>query len=377
MSGPPHPIEPQTVLLYADSNVFGGSEQALLQLLLKLDRTRWRPALLHHAEPGLARLVEAARAADVPTRAAPRVTDRNLLLRLPELVRILGAVRPAVFHAHLNWPLACKFGLVAAALRRVPAVVATVHLYVDELMNRNVRTQVRAVGAAVHRYLPVSQHVRDRLAALGLPGGKLRVVRNGVDPAAFTAPPDPSLRDAIAVDADRPLVFTAARLAAQKAIDVLLAAAALVPGAVFAIAGDGPDRAALEARAGALGVLPRVRFLGARADVPALLSVCDLVVLPSLVEGMPLAVLEAMAAGRAVVATRIGGTDEVVVDGGTGILVPPADAPALAAAIRDLLADRERMQRLGAAGRERVRSEFSVERMVAGVAATYGELLGR
>ncbi len=366
----------RTVLQYVDSDTFGGSEQVLLQLLAGLDRARWRPVLLHHPEPGLARLIEEARASGVPARTVPRVTDANLLVRLPGMLRAVSAERPAVFHAHLNWPLACKYGLVAAALHRVPAVVATVHLFVDGLMNRNVRLQMRAVGTGVHRYLAVSQHVRDRLAAgVGLPERKLRVVPNGIDPAPFTRAPDPVLRTRLAGSPDRQLVFTAARLSPLKGLDVLLSAAALVPEARFVVAGEGPERAALEARAEALGVAHRVHFLGARDDVPDLLAACDLFVLPSRVEGLPLSVLEAMAAAKAVVATRIGGTDEVVIDGETGILVPPGDAAALASAIGTFLADPARARRAGEAGRDRLRARFTAQAMIDGVTAAYEELL--
>ena len=368
----------RTVVQYLDSDVFGGSEQAALQLLAGLDRARWRPLLLYHPEAGLARLLEGARAADVQAYAVPRVTDANLLLRLPGLLRAVGAMRPAVFHAHLNWPLACKFGLVAAAVRRVPAIVATVHLFVEDLVNRNVRLQVRAVGIGVHRYLTVSRHVRDRLAAaIGLPDPKLQVVPNGIDPAPFTRLADPALRARLTGDPNRPLVFTAARLSSQKALDVLLSAAALVPEAVFVIAGDGPDRAALEARAEALGLAQRVRFLGARGDIPDLLAVCDVFVLPSLFEGLPISVLEAMAAAKPVVATRIGGTDEAVVDGQTGILVPPGDARSLAAALQTILAVPARARRFGAAGRERLQARFTAQTMINGVSAVYEELLDR
>jgi glycosyltransferase involved in cell wall biosynthesis len=253
-----------------------------------------------------------------------------------------------------------------------------VHLYVESLMNWNVRLQMRVVGTGVHKYLAVSRHVRDRLAAgAGVPARKLRIVANGIDPAAFARSADPALRARLAGSPDRPLVLTAARLSPQKAIDGLLSAAVLVPDAIFAIAGDGPDRAALEARAQALGIAPRVRFLGPRDDIPELLAACDLFVLPSLFEGLPLSVLEAMAAGKPVAATRIPGTDEAVADGETGILVPPGDAPALAAAIRAFLSDPALARRAGEAGRERVRTRFTASAMVDGVVAAYEELLAR
>lgn len=367
--------QPLTVLLYVDSEVFGGSEQVVLQLLRGLDRARWRPALLHHSEPGLKRLIEGAHAVDVSTLTVPRVTDRSLLLRLPGLLSVISKARPAVFHAHLNWPLSCKYGIVAAALSRVPAVVATLHLFPEALMNRNVRTQVQVVSRAVHRYLPVARHVRDRLASLGIPERQLRVIRNGIDPRPFLVTRDPELRARLSPDGNAPIVLTSARLARQKALDVLLAAATQVPDALFLIAGEGPERSALEARASQLALSSRVRFLGARQDIAELLAVCDLFVLPSLVEGLPISVLEAMAAARPVVASRIGGTDEVVVDGGTGVLVAAGDAEALAAAIRRLLADPEYARRMGQAGRDRVYGEFSLSRMIEGVEAAYEELL--
>ena len=368
---------PRVVLQYVDSDVFGGSERVLLQLVRGLDRSRWHPVLLHHPASGLARLLDEARAAGVPVRTAPRVTDANMLFRLPALVRAVSLDNPAVFHAHLNWPLACKFGLAAAAVGRVPAILATVHLVPDELMNRNVRAQVRAVGATVHRYLAVASHVRDRLAALGLPARKLRVVRNGIDAAELLRPANEELRIQLSGAPQRPVVLTVARLARQKGIDVLLSAASQVPDAMFLIAGEGPDRTALEARAAALGLGNSVRFLGAAHNVPDLLAACDVFVLPSLAEGLPLSVLEAMAAGKPVVATRIAGTDEAVADGTSGVLVPPRDPDALATAIRSLLAEPDRASRLARAGQERVRSEFPVGRTVAAVTAQYEEVLGR
>lgn len=367
-----------TVMQYVDSNVFGGSEQVLLQLLAGLDRARWRPVLLHHPEPGLARLVEGARSAGVQVYSVPRVSDGNFLIRLPQLGRAINARHPDVFHAQLNWPLACKFGLVAAALVRVPAIVATVHLVIDDLLNRNVRLQGRVVGAGVHRYLAVSQHVRDRLAAgMGMSEQKLQVVPNGIDPAPFSQPGDPALRHWLTRGSGRPLVFTAARLSPEKAIDVLISAAARVPEAVFAIAGDGPERAAIRAQAEALGIAERVRLLGSRNDIPALLAACDVYALPSLVEGLPISVLEAMAAARPVVATRIGGTDEVLVDGKTGLLVPPGDPESLAAAIRTFLADPDRSRQAGKAGRDELLARFTASAMTNAVSATYNELLAR
>ena len=148
-----------------------------------------------------------------------------------------------------------------------------------------------------------------------------------------------------------------------------------MPDATFVFAGDGPLRIALEAEARRLGVAVRCVFLGQRSDVPALLAAADLFVLPSLYEGLPVSVLEAMAAGRPVVATAIGGTDEAVTSEETGLLVAPRDPAALASAIRRLQADPALARRLAAAARGRVERDFSSEATARQVMAIYDQVL--
>jgi glycosyltransferase involved in cell wall biosynthesis len=155
----------------------------------------------------------------------------------------------------------------------------------------------------------------------------------------------------------------------------LLSAATCLPDVAFIVAGDGPDREALEAESKRLGLNQRVRFLGHREDVPALLACCDLFVLPSLFEGLPVSILEAMSAGKAVVATAIGGTDEVVVPGETGLLVTPGDPLALAEAIQRLLTEPGLAESFGNRGRARVEREFSSRMMIDRVSRMYEEVL--
>jgi glycosyltransferase involved in cell wall biosynthesis len=166
-----------------------------------------------------------------------------------------------------------------------------------------------------------------------------------------------------------------ARLDPQKGLGDLLEAAARVPDASFVVAGDGPDRERLGETARSLGLHDRVCFLGHRDDVPDLLRSCDVFVLPSLYEGFPLSVLEAMAAGKPVIATAVGGTPEAVSDGETGFLVPPGDPSALAAAIRAVLSDPVLARRLGSAGRERACRTFSAAEMVRHVVRLYEDIL--
>ena len=364
----------RTVVHFTDSSGFGGAEQALLILMAGLKREGWCPVLMYHASPGITPLIEGAAKLGIELWPVPPMPDGLIgARRVWPFSRELRARRPDVFHAHLTWPLACKFGLVGALLARVPAIVATVQLYVEFPLDASIFVQQRLIIAGVGRYIAVSHEVAQRvIRKLRWPARKIQVIRNCVSATSLEcATRDPIDRSG------RPVVLTVARLDEQKGHRYLLEAAAQVPEAQFVLAGDGPLRATLEAQARSLGVEDRVKFLGYRSDIADLLADCDVFVLPSLYEGLPLSILEAMSAGKPVIATHIGGTDEAVIAGETGLLVPPADSAALAAAIRSLLTDRPLAQRLATAGRARVAQEFSAAKMVQQVIAVYDELLAK
>jgi glycosyltransferase involved in cell wall biosynthesis len=296
---------------------------------------------------------------------------------LPGLARALRREGATVFHAHQTWSLSCRYGIVAAAMARVPARVASAQLFLEMPHLIGIDAQHALLTRSLHRHVAVSRFVASRLRdRFGVPADRIVVIPNAVEPPPVVQA-DARLRAEIVGSDERiPLALTVARLDAQKGITHLVDAAALVPDVVFAIAGEGPDRAALEARAVERGVASRVRFLGHRRDVPSLLALADLFVLPSLYEGFPLSVLEAMAAGVPVVATAIGGTDELV-SSDTGTLVAPADPRSLAEGIRALLADREGAAQRAATARERVLTKHSTSAMVASMSALYERLLTR
>jgi glycosyltransferase involved in cell wall biosynthesis len=365
----------RTVVQYIDTAELGGTERALLILLSGLDRRRWQPVLFYHDEPALAPLALDARKLDVPVRVLPRLQGRARFQRVVQFIRALRAERPAVFHAHLNWPMSCRSALLAASAARTPAIVATQHLYFPVRHVFRVYIQ-RLVSTCVDRYIAVSAEVARGLRQnFGVPEHKITVVRNGISLTRFEGTAPGGLRDALTRGADRPIVLTIARLTDQKGHDVLLEAATHVPEGLFVLAGDGPLRPALEQRARQLGIERRIIFLGQREDVPELLAAADLFVLPSLYEGLPLSVLEAMAAGTPVIATAIGGTDEAVIDGSTGLLVPPRDARALAGAIQRLLGDPPLARRLAEAGLARVYREFAGDKMASRVSRVYDSVL--
>jgi glycosyltransferase involved in cell wall biosynthesis len=188
------------------------------------------------------------------------------------------------------------------------------------------------------------------------------VVNLGIDVERFA-----SGRAALPKREGRPLVGNVARLAAQKDHRTLLNSAALMPEADFAIAGDGELRDELERAAG-----PNVRLLGRRSDVPDVLASLDVFAFPSLYEGLCLAVIEAQAAGVPVVATAVGGIKETVVDGETGLLVPPRDPEALAAAIRWVLEHPTEAGRFADEARRRAVERYSLQRMIDQTLALYG-----
>jgi glycosyltransferase involved in cell wall biosynthesis len=358
---------PRVIAHFTGSDAFGGAEQVLLTTLTGLDRTRWTSVLLYHPHPGLAPLLERARNENVSLRPVARFRNGPVLKQLAHFIGALRAERPAIFHAHLCLPQYSRVAITAAALSGVQAVVATEHLFPEAPLDGTGLLQ-RFIRNRVDRYIAVSDDIARRLRKdLRIPKPKIRVIRNGISlrPLDVQAPP-PS---------GPPIVLTCARLHEQKGLGHLLEAAAQVPDAVFVIAGDGPRRQELEAQAGALRIADRVRFLGHRTDIAALLASCDLFVLPSLFEGLPLSVLEAMAAARPVVATAVGGTPEAVVPGHTGLLVAPADAAALADAIRSIIGNPGLAARLGANGRQRVERMFSADRMVEEIESLYAELL--
>ncbi|MGZ4337109.1 MAG: glycosyltransferase [Gaiellaceae bacterium] len=368
----------RSIYYFTDSEDIGGAEQALLMLIGSLDRDAWRPTLLHHEGAGIEPLADSARALGAAVRAVPPAPiGFEGARRLPALVRDLRRSAPDVFHAHLSWPLAAKYPLAAAVLARVPAVLATVHLFPEFTIDRSTYLQERLLACGVGKYIAVSHDLAAQLIQrLHWPRAKIAVIHNGIFVERFQRACDPRLRLELSGGVT-PLFATLGRLTEQKGIDVLLEAATFVREARFVIAGDGPDRQRLEAAAARLGLGDRVRFLGQRGDVAEILAASDAFVLPSRWEGTSLAILEAMAAGKAVIASDVGGTRELIVNGESGILVQPGAARPLAEALRAVARDPGMAARIGAAARKRAVALFTIEAATSRVTAVYSELLER
>ena len=349
-----------------------GAEKQMVLLAKGLPRDRFRveAAALTRLGP----LAGNLRAAGVPVTliGKPLKLDPFALGRLTRFLRVgrFDVVQTWVFAAN-------AYGRAAARLANVPVVV-TAEMAVDLWKTRAHLAIDRRLARWTDKVVGNSDAVVDFYRKAGLPGAKLARIYSGIDAGAPPAVDPAALRASFGWPPDAPLVLFVGRLMPQKAVADLVSALDLLqhvrPRVRTLIAGDGPLRAELEETSRAFRLPDKVKFLGQREDVPALLAAADVLVLPSLYEGLPNVVLEAMRFGKPVVATAAPGTTEVVVDGETGLLVPLRTPTALARAIRTIVDDPALARRLGDAGRARVDAEFGVGAMVDQFARLYESL---
>jgi glycosyltransferase involved in cell wall biosynthesis len=367
------------VLVLTVGFTIGGAEQLILMTVPRLQRLGFEVTVA--CLKGWGPLGEELEAQGVRAVAlgASRTWDLRAAGRLLALIR---RERIQVIHAHLF--LANLAARLIGRLAGVPVVICT-HHDTDLDMGLHQRLAERATASLSDTVVACSEAVRRyALRTYGLRPGQVRTLRNAIataEPAIASTTRDAVRREIGAGPGDL-LVGTVGRLVEpKKGIPVFLAAARRMadslPTVRFVIVGDGPARAHLEALATREGVGHRTVFTGLRRDIPRVMHALDLFVQPSNWEGFGLTLLEAMSVGLPVVATRVGGVPEVVVDGGTGLLVPPADPAAMSRACLDLLSERERAARLGEAGRQRACSEFPIDRLVTETAELYRELLER
>ena len=304
----------------------------------------------------------------------------SIPVRLVAFVRHVRGFRPTVLHGILFH--AYVLSAFTGALLGVPAVIASRRSLSNFKQSRRFYFALeRLANRWTDAVIANSEAVRrDAIVREGLAEDAVSVVYNGFDWRAYDRPPDARLRESLAPGGG-PVALTLANLIPYKGHRYLLAAWRAIcdalPMATLLLAGDGIARADLEAETRRLGLTDRVRFLGIRRDVPDLLAISDVLVHPSLEEGFCNALLEAMAAGKPVVATDVGGNAEAVAEGVTGRIVPARDASALAAAVLRVLRSDDRGLAMGAEGRRRVRERFGCETMVRQYETAYREVLAR
>jgi glycosyltransferase involved in cell wall biosynthesis len=295
------------------------------------------------------------------------------------LERIIKQARPDIVHALMYQAIQlCRF-----VKRRSPAPFLLVS---SPRVNYRSRSRLsllldRWLRSADDLLISESETSREFLLGLGYAPERVRTVRNGVDlPEIPSAAERRRARLHLGLREDEPLLLAMGRLDEQKGHSVLLEAVAGLKGSRpprCAVVGDGPLRDRLRRQAARLGLGKAVQLPGERADVRAWLHAADVFVLPSLWEGLPNALLEAMALGLPVAASRVDGVPEAVTDGVEGLLVEPGAPQALAAALDSLLADAALRRRLGEAGRTRVAADFTVPAMLAGHRTAYRDVLSR
>lgn len=367
-----------------------GVKNHVLSLVRELDRAQFDVTVacprVRHQSYGDTSFVDELRALDVPVatinmrREIYPPTDVAAIWQLYRLFLWTGA---HLVHAHST-----KAGLLArpaARLAGFPAVVYSPHAFAFAgATNSLVRGLMIGVERALARWTDVlvcvSEGEREQTLRAGVaPATKLIVIHNGIEPAVFQKASRAEARMRLRIEPSIPVVGFVGRLEPQKGLPYLIKAVAELirdrPTLLCLIVGDGSLRLPLQRQAQRLGIEDQARFLGYRSDVPALLPAMDVFVLPSLYEGLPYTVLEAMSAYVPVVATDVVGIRDVVRDGETGLLVPPRDVAALKAAVDRILDNQKLKTKLAQAGCEMVTRDFHLEDCVRRTERLYLDVL--
>jgi glycosyltransferase involved in cell wall biosynthesis len=355
----------------------GGSSENTLITVAGLDRSRYRPSLMTGPS------VERVDALLVP-HLGRKIHPLNDLLAFGEIYRKIRHGRYTIVHTHSS--KAGILGRWAAWLAGVPIIVHTPHGHVfygyyGRVLSHLFILLERLTARITDKIITLTtQGIREHVERRIAPREKFISIHSGVDLARYSGPrPEPIItRKQLGLSPDWPVVGSVGRFEPVKGYDTLLEAAALLrarqPKAQFLLAGEGEEEARLKRLAKELGIEDRVLFLGWQKEIPEILSALDLFVLPSRNEGMGRTLVEAMAMGKPIVATRVGGVPEVLGEGEVGLLVPPDDPVQLSQAIEQLLTDTELAKKLGAAGVRRA-PVYSAERMVTEIESLYQTLL--
>ena len=377
------------ILQVAYKSEISGGEKVLFNLAKHLRR---RGHQLLVACPSYGPLVEVLQREDIEVKIIPveRTYDLPAALRLRNLI-----LQESVQVVHTHGMLVNIVGRIASKIAHVPISVSSVHL-TRELATRGRAENIRQLWKGKYyrsldnftvrfndRVIAVSKSVKRDLISQGVGPEKIVVIKNGIDFEQWQSPLDnknnrANKRKELGIG-NGPVVGTITRFSKQKDVHTFLYAIFDVvkdyPCVRCLIIGDGEQRKELEDLSYRLALNGNVTFLGYREDAREILDVFDIFVLSSLWEGLPLVVLEAMAASKPVIATRVPGTAEAVVNGKTGILVPLRNSEKLAESIKSLLGNQELAQSMGEAAKQRVNKYFRAERMVDETERLYMDLM--
>jgi glycosyltransferase involved in cell wall biosynthesis len=354
----------------------GGAEKQVVTLLKHVDKKKYRIILccLHSGGP----LEKEIKNEEIEI-VLLRMRLRYILFAMFKLIRLMKKENIQIVHTHLYFDH--LFGRIAARIAGVPVIVTTEHGRGMWKKGRHLLFE-RIANRFTDMRIAVSEDIRQiRIQREHTPPEKVITIPNAINEDDFIVSDyvHSDKRKALGINSDDLVIGTVARFDPDKALDKLLEAAYLVVKSIenvkIILVGNGPLRKNLEDHAARLKIADKVVFTGARTDIVELLSIMDVFVISSIREGIPVSLLEAMAAERAVVATNVGGNAEVINDESCGLIVAPNDIDALAIGIISLLNNKALRERMGRKARVRIQENFSVKSQVGKIESLYEEIL--
>ena len=354
----------------------GGLERVILELVANIDRSRFTPSFCTLLAPDR-EMYRAIERLDLSCSVLDKGDGINLSLPA-RLARLMRRERIDVVNAH-------DIGatLYAAPAARLAGISRVVHADHSQILTKTRHTSIYrlVMRRFVEHTVTVSRDLADYLAReYGIERDRITIIPNGIDVSRFADAVDSSrVREELGIGPEKRIIGTIGRLTEQKGTEYLIRAfaglARDIPDLALVVVGDGELRPGLERLASELGAGSSVVFAGIREEIPEFVNLFDLFVLPSLWEGQPLTLLEAMAAGKPVIAADVGGNVEILRGGDLGVLVPPRNVGVLVDAMRRLLADRSLAQDLGRRSRAHAASEFGASKMTRRYERVFDSLL--
>jgi len=340
----------------------GGVENLLLTVLQHSDSQKFYPTVCSLSDKGvIGKEMEALGVNVLCLNKLRHKFDWTMVKDIYHLIKQLNIQIVFTYQYHSN-----LYGRIAAHLAKVPCIIASVHnVYtIDKKVHRRIIN--KCLSRFTDKIIAVSGSVKEDVMRYdGVPDGKVEIVYNGIDIDRFTDLDESTLRSELGILMETPIIGTVGRLAFQKGQRYLLEAVSIVkkkfPQIVLLMVGDGPLKDELKSYAKTLGLDDAVIFTGSRRDIPLLLAAMDIFVLPSLWEGLSISLIEAMAAGKPVIAADIAPIRELINTQEVGMLVPPRNSGAIADTIELLLTEEVLAEEMGIAARKRVFSDFSIE----------------
>lgn len=372
MSKPLHVMSVRNVI------AFGGPDTTILGWFAHLDRTRLRVSLASFDNPGRPdrEFLERLEALEVETCRIPWGGLVRMFSTVRALAKLIREREVDLLHTHDT--RADVIGYLAARIAGIP-VMTTIYVWFQSTSVRKMR-YFEAIDRLFLRHFDgltaISEATRRQTVAFGFPPESVETIYSGIDLDKFSGRVDvESVRRSLGARPQDRLMIYVARFWPEKAhvalVEALQDVVRAEPRARLVLVGDGPCRAQAQLRARELGIAEHVIFTGIRADVPQILRACEMMVHPSLAEGIALGMQEGMAAGLPVIGTDVDGTPEVILNEQTGLLIPVNDRPALAGAMQRLLADTALARRLGASARTLIETKLSAERVTRQLENTY------